>query len=255
MALALSGLHAGDKDAFSVRELFAGGVDRGDGAGGEAPIGEFSLVVGNFAFELDGFDRDVERLAAALDDELQVGADGAFGDQSANGGELFGEAGGDADAVDAEEDVFGVDAGELGGRSRVDGLNENTSVGLEAEARRQGLRVPFETLCCYPTVDGLVEPIAAFVREAYAARSGKKPRVLFSAHGLPKRTIERGDPYQWQVEQTTAAVIARLGEENGRDDPREAATTSQVDPGLRPRCDLNYLHRISYMPIPEIIKR
>jgi ferrochelatase len=36
--------------------------------------------------------------------------------------------------------------------------------------------------------------------------------VLFSAHGLPKKFIDRGDPYQWQVEQTAAAVVAALGE-------------------------------------------
>ena len=36
-------------------------------------------------------------------------------------------------------------------------------------------------------------------------------RLLFSAHGLPKRVIAAGDPYQWQVEQTVAAVVAQLG--------------------------------------------
>ena len=84
---------------------------------------------------------------------------------------------------------------------------------LEQEARRQDLSVPLETLCCYPTIDGLVDPIAAFVREAHADASsaGARPRVLFSAHGLPEKTIARGDPYQWQVEQTTAAIVTRLG--------------------------------------------
>ena len=84
---------------------------------------------------------------------------------------------------------------------------------LAREARRQGLRTPMETLCCYPTADGLVEPIAASVREAYedARANGARPRVLFSAHGLPEATIARGDPYQWQVERTTAAIVERLG--------------------------------------------
>jgi ferrochelatase len=36
------------------------------------------------------------------------------------------------------------------------------------------------------------------------------PRILFSAHGLPQRTIDAGDPYQVQVEQTVAAVRAKL---------------------------------------------
>jgi ferrochelatase len=35
-------------------------------------------------------------------------------------------------------------------------------------------------------------------------------RVLFSAHGLPKRVVDGGDPYQWQVEQTAAAVAEQL---------------------------------------------
>ena len=35
-------------------------------------------------------------------------------------------------------------------------------------------------------------------------------RVLFSAHGLPKKIVAAGDPYVWQVEQTAAAIIAAL---------------------------------------------
>jgi ferrochelatase len=37
-----------------------------------------------------------------------------------------------------------------------------------------------------------------------------RPRVLFSAHGLPKRIVASGDPYQWQVEQTAAAIVSEL---------------------------------------------
>jgi len=40
------------------------------------------------------------------------------------------------------------------------------------------------------------------------------PRVLFSAHGLPKKVIEKGDPYQWQVEQTSQAVVNKLAIDN-----------------------------------------
>ena len=39
------------------------------------------------------------------------------------------------------------------------------------------------------------------------AEAGDGPRrVLFSAHGLPEKVVERGDPYQCQVEQTAAAI-------------------------------------------------
>ena len=33
-------------------------------------------------------------------------------------------------------------------------------------------------------------------------------RVLFSAHGLPETIVRRGDPYQWQIEQTVGAIVA-----------------------------------------------
>ena len=40
---------------------------------------------------------------------------------------------------------------------------------------------------------------------------GGAPRVLFSAHGLPKKVIEKGDPYQIQVEMTAQAIVTALG--------------------------------------------
>jgi len=43
-----------------------------------------------------------------------------------------------------------------------------------------------------------------------AAGDVATPRVLFSAHGLPKKVIAKGDPYQWQVERTAEAVVAAL---------------------------------------------
>ena len=45
-----------------------------------------------------------------------------------------------------------------------------------------------------------------------SANSANSIRVLFSAHGLPKKVIAAGDPYQWQVEQTAAAVAAQLSD-------------------------------------------
>ena len=76
-------------------------------------------------------------------------------------------------------------------------------------ATRVGLTAPTRALCCYPTAGGVVAGQAALVRRAIAAAStAGAPRVLFSAHGLPKKIINAGDPYAWQVEQTAAAVAA-----------------------------------------------
>lgn len=69
------------------------------------------------------------------------------------------------------------------------------------------------TVCCYPTDEGLIEAHARMIRETYEKAGAPKPaRLLFSAHGLPEKVIEAGDPYQKQVEATAAAVAVRLGD-------------------------------------------
>lgn len=81
-----------------------------------------------------------------------------------------------------------------------------------AAAERAGLRVPTHTLCCYPTDPGFVSAMADIVATACAeARAKGRPRILFSAHGLPEKVVLGGDPYQWQVEETAKAIMARLG--------------------------------------------
>lgn len=75
-----------------------------------------------------------------------------------------------------------------------------------------GIDVPQSRVCCYPWAEGFVAAEAALIREAYAkAKPGLSYRLLLSAHGLPERTIARGDPYRWQVEQSAKAIIAALG--------------------------------------------
>lgn len=79
---------------------------------------------------------------------------------------------------------------------------------------RQQVDVPTWKPCCYPLDDGFVEAHAELIRQTCrnAHVDPARTRLLFSAHGLPERTIARGDSYQWQVEQTAAAVAARVPE-------------------------------------------
>jgi ferrochelatase len=74
-----------------------------------------------------------------------------------------------------------------------------------------GIDAPTHSVCCYPDSDGFVAALADGIRPALeAARGSGRPRVLFSAHGLPKKIVAAGDPYQWQVERTASAVAAKL---------------------------------------------
>jgi protoporphyrin/coproporphyrin ferrochelatase len=78
-------------------------------------------------------------------------------------------------------------------------------------AHDAGMRAWTTGVCCYPQLPGFIEALAANARlTAAKAQAGVAYRWLLSAHGLPKRVIARGDPYQWQVEQTAAALAARL---------------------------------------------
>ena len=77
-------------------------------------------------------------------------------------------------------------------------------------ARRARLNAPLHEVCCYPFEEGFVEALCDLLENGFrAAKPGLSYRVLFSAHGLPKRVVDRGDPYQWQVERTVQAVLER----------------------------------------------
>jgi len=78
-------------------------------------------------------------------------------------------------------------------------------------AKKAGIAAPTLRACCYPWDPGFVAAAAGKIRAAMAGASPEiSYRLLLSAHGLPKRTIQRGDPYQWQVEQSAAAIVKAL---------------------------------------------
>jgi ferrochelatase len=79
-------------------------------------------------------------------------------------------------------------------------------------AGRSGIDASTAAVCCYPVQRGLIAVQAKLVRAGLEkARPAGPPRVLFSAHGLPERIIEQGDPYRWQVERTAQAVAREVG--------------------------------------------
>lgn len=82
----------------------------------------------------------------------------------------------------------------------------------ERAAAKAGLAVPARSICCYPMEEGFVAGYASLLKEAIAKAGGHEGwRVLLSAHGLPKKVIEQGDPYQAQVEQSCRAIVAATG--------------------------------------------
>jgi len=82
-------------------------------------------------------------------------------------------------------------------------------------AARAGLAKQVSTLCCFHQDDGYIAATAAMVRKALTdarAATSTPIRVLFSAHGLPETIVQKGDPYQFQIESTVKSVVAALDE-------------------------------------------
>lgn len=80
-------------------------------------------------------------------------------------------------------------------------------------ARACGLEISSRQICCYPLGEGYISASAMRIRGVYdeMISQGHRPRVLFSAHGLPEDIIRDGDPYQWQCEQSAAAIAVATG--------------------------------------------
>jgi protoporphyrin/coproporphyrin ferrochelatase len=89
-----------------------------------------------------------------------------------------------------------------------------TTTGSSLGSWRAAYHGPGRTvgLCCWYDNRGLVLAHAAAIRRTWDAAGRPKVRLLFSAHGLPEKISDSGDPYRWQIERTCAAVAAELGE-------------------------------------------
>lgn len=89
---------------------------------------------------------------------------------------------------------------------------ESSFADWEKHAKKAGIHAPHSKICCYPAEPHFAAAHATLIREAYwQASEEAKPRVLFSAHGLPEKIVAGGDPYPWQVEQSVNAITRILG--------------------------------------------
>ena len=70
------------------------------------------------------------------------------------------------------------------------------------------LKKPTKEICCYPIDENLIKA-QTFLLKKEVSKAKQSVRILFSAHGLPKKIIQKGDPYQWQIEKTAEAIAVK----------------------------------------------
>jgi ferrochelatase len=78
--------------------------------------------------------------------------------------------------------------------------------------KKNKFEVKTSTICCYPTenlfIRSHVDQISKKIKDI------KNFKLIFSAHGLPEKNIKKGDPYQWQVEQSVNEIVKNLNIKN-----------------------------------------
>lgn len=66
-------------------------------------------------------------------------------------------------------------------------------------------------ICCFPTEKNFIAAHVALVAPVLErAKKRGHTRILFTAHGLPQKIINKGDPYVFHVEKTCAAISSVL---------------------------------------------
>jgi len=80
--------------------------------------------------------------------------------------------------------------------------------------RKENYKVKTKTVCCYPTEKNFLQSHANLIKEAINNVENKNFKLIFSAHGLPENKIKKGDPYQWQIEQTVQGIMAKFSNKN-----------------------------------------
>jgi ferrochelatase len=78
--------------------------------------------------------------------------------------------------------------------------------------KKNNYHIKTSTICCYPTDENFIN---AHTKEIIKKiKDLKNFKLIFSAHGLPEKNIKKGDPYQWQVEQSVKKIVESLNDEN-----------------------------------------
>jgi ferrochelatase len=71
--------------------------------------------------------------------------------------------------------------------------------------------IPIKSPCCYYDHPKFVAAYADGIADFYSkAKNIGAPRILFSAHGIPKSRIQQGDPYEFQIGKSVEGIVNKL---------------------------------------------
>ena len=85
----------------------------------------------------------------------------------------------------------------------------STEDAVAAWTQRQAKAPAIRWVKDYPTDPGYIGALAASIREHWQAH-GRGEMLVMSFHGIPQRSVDRGDPYAGQCQATAQALAAAL---------------------------------------------
>ncbi len=83
---------------------------------------------------------------------------------------------------------------------------------FSAEKKKRNVEIVVQQVCCYFEEPEFILAHAKLVKKTIARfyDNLQDLRLLFSAHGLPKKLIDQGDPYVFQIEKTAEKIVENL---------------------------------------------
>lgn len=82
---------------------------------------------------------------------------------------------------------------------------------VDHTAKKLGLNLGITKIDSWPAQQQYIESLAAKIDEGLLSFAGEKAEIVYSAHSLPVRFIEEGDPYVDDLQKTIAALEERTG--------------------------------------------
>jgi len=79
-------------------------------------------------------------------------------------------------------------------------------------ANKNNLNINTKMICCYPEDKKFINAHSKLIIEKI--KNLKNFILIFSAHGLPEKNIKKGDPYQWQIEQSVKRIMDEINDAN-----------------------------------------
>jgi protoporphyrin/coproporphyrin ferrochelatase len=76
-------------------------------------------------------------------------------------------------------------------------------------AKNKFTKAKITSVCCYNIENNFINSHVELIKNNID-NSDIKTKILFSAHGLPQKIVDNGDPYQYQIEKTTEAIMQKI---------------------------------------------